>query len=133
MQSPNLDKYDLSSCTSFGGGGAAMLPAVSRAVESRTAATPRHAWGLTESNAAGTSVMGPEYLGNIRTCGRAHAPLIELKIVDGDGRLLPPGARGEICMKSATNVRGYFRNKVRTTGFFGYSILPMFCPSCHRW
>ncbi len=68
-------------------------------------------YGLTETVGAGT-YLPPEAhdpaQGKLRSCGLPY-PGFEIRIVDGEGRTQPQGAVGEILIKSATIMKGYWK------------------------
>lgn len=45
----------------------------------------------------------------LASCGRA-TPFVRLAIMDDDGRILPPGERGEIVVRSTLVMKGYYNN-----------------------
>jgi long-chain acyl-CoA synthetase len=77
-----------------------------------------HGYGATE--ALSISILGPEYhtldeRGEklARSCGRAF-PGVLLSIQDTDGRELPPGQIGEICVRSNSVMKGYWNKPALT-------------------
>ena len=63
LHSPDLGRRDLSSLVSIGGGGAARPPEHVRLLQERLPhAVPGIGYGMTETNAAGTTIGGDEYL-----------------------------------------------------------------------
>lgn len=64
-------------------------------------------YGMTETNALGVGIQGEDYLARPNAAGRLYPPLQEMKIVDDGGAEVPNGTLGEICLKSATAMRGY--------------------------
>ena len=75
-----------------------------------------HMYGLTENLGGATYLpdhMHRPELGKLRSTGRAHDGL-ELRVVDPDGNAVAPGVVGEILVRSAWNMRGYWRNPVAT-------------------
>ena len=49
----------------------------------------------------------------VSTVGRIH-PHVEVKIVDGDGRIVPVGQSGELCTRGYCVMRGYWEDEART-------------------
>jgi long-chain acyl-CoA synthetase len=115
MRSPKLRDYDTSSLAYVGGGGAAMAPEHARQIgEHLGRGVPGTGYGMTETNALGTTVAGKALLSRPRTCGRPAAPLVSIKIVDEQGKELPRGQTGEIWIHGAMNFRGYWNNPEAT-------------------
>ena len=101
VNAPNFDQYDLSSLRSIGGGGAAMTPKHSQQIRERTGDRVRAnaAYGMTETNGLAASNAGAALAERPASCGRPLRPLVEMRIVGKDGRELPDGATGEICIR----------------------------------
>jgi len=55
----------------------------------------------------------PDWQARLASVGRAQAA-VELRIADAEGRPLPPGAQGEILVRGATVMPGYWRNAEAT-------------------
>jgi long-chain acyl-CoA synthetase len=119
MQHPDRDRYDLSTLTDVAAGGAPRPVAhVKRLQESFRTAQPALGYGLTETNAVGCGNFWQNYADKPSSTGRPHRPMVELAIL-GDGDLhLPPGERGEIAIRSAANIRGYWRDEEATRAAF---------------
>jgi len=99
---------DLSSLLTVGGGGAPRAPEqVAQIGSSFAQAMPNTGWGMTETNAIGTGIGGEEYLNRPASSGRCSA-VLELKIVDDQGRVLPAGERGELLIRGTSLFRGYW-------------------------
>jgi long-chain acyl-CoA synthetase len=119
MQHPDRDKYDLSSLTDIAAGGAARPVAhVKRLQESFHAAQPALGYGLTETNAAGCGNFWQNYADKPSSTGRPHKPMVELAILGDGDRHLPVGERGEIGIRSASNIRGYWNDPQATAAAF---------------
>jgi acyl-CoA synthetase (AMP-forming)/AMP-acid ligase II len=119
MQHPDRDKYDLSTLTDIAAGGAPRPVAhVRRLEETFRGAQPALGYGLTETNAAGCGNFWSNYHDKPASTGRPHKPIIEIAILGEDGRHLPPGERGEIAIRSAANIRGYWRDEAATRAAF---------------
>lgn len=71
-------------------------------------------WGMTETNAVGIGLAGPEYLERPGVAGRLHPPVQDLQFLDEDGQPVPQGEIGEITVKSPCNMRCYL-NKPEAT------------------
>ena len=52
------------------------------------------------------------------TCGRPICPDDEVRLVDDDGRDVPPGEVGELCVRGPYTLRGYFRAPEHNTKAF---------------
>jgi acyl-CoA synthetase (AMP-forming)/AMP-acid ligase II len=77
-------------------------------------AKPATGWGMTETNANGIGLVGPEYAARPDVAGRLYPPVQELRILDEAGQPLPVGAVGELTVKSPCNMRCYL-NKPEAT------------------
>jgi acyl-CoA synthetase (AMP-forming)/AMP-acid ligase II len=119
MQHPDRDKYDLSSLTDIAAGGAPRPVAhVQRLEDSFKGAQPALGYGLTETNAAGCGNFWSNYHDKPASTGRAQKPIVELAILGAGDRHLPAGERGEVAIRSAANIRGYWRDEPATRAAF---------------
>jgi long-chain acyl-CoA synthetase len=116
LQSKNLGKHDLGSLVSVGGGGAARPAEHVRQMTSKlpATATPSMGYGMTETSALGTSIAGADYVQRPTSAGRPLAPLVHIDIVDDRGELVPIGESGEIRIRCASNMRGYWNRPAET-------------------
>jgi fatty-acyl-CoA synthase len=77
-------------------------------------------YGLTEATAAGT-ILPPEAhdpaRGKLRSCGLPY-PGLELRVVDPQGAPVPAGAVGEIVLRSAMVMKGYWNQPEATRAAF---------------
>jgi long-chain acyl-CoA synthetase len=62
---------------------------------------------MTETNAIGTGIGGPEYLNRPASSGRASY-VLDLKVVDEAGNTLPANERGELMIRGTSVFRGYW-------------------------
>jgi acyl-CoA synthetase (AMP-forming)/AMP-acid ligase II len=119
MQHPDRDKYDLGSLTDIAAGGAARPVAhVRRLQDSFRTAQPALGYGLTETNAVGCGNFWSNYADKPASTGRAQKPIVELTILGADGTHLATGERGEVGIRSAANIRGYWRDPGATAAAF---------------
>jgi acyl-CoA synthetase (AMP-forming)/AMP-acid ligase II len=119
LNHPHRHKHDLSSLTDITAGGAPRP--VSHVERLRTEfpnAQPALGYGLTETNAAGCANYWGNYVAKPASTGRAQKPIIELSILDAADRHLPPGEVGEIAIRSAANIKAYWRNPAATEAAF---------------
>jgi len=119
MNHPDRSQYDLSSLTDITAGGAPRpVTHVDRLREEFPNAQPALGYGLTETNAAGCANYWGNYAAKPASTGRPQRPIIELAILGGADRHLPAGEVGEIAMRSAANIKGYWRNPAATAEAF---------------
>jgi acyl-CoA synthetase (AMP-forming)/AMP-acid ligase II len=110
---------DLSSLREIYSGGAARPPdQVKKITETFKRSSPGSGYGLTETNALGAVNSGAFYSQRPASTGRTVPAVTEFRIVDEQGNSLPAGERGEVCIKSAANVRGYWNKPEATARAF---------------
>jgi fatty-acyl-CoA synthase len=116
LSSPNLDKYDLSSLRSIGGGGAAMPRAVAEKLQTLCALTYIEGYGLSETMAP-THINPPE---------RPKTQCLGIPIFDTDSRVIDPqtlvevpqGEVGEIITLGPQVFEGYWHKDEANTESF---------------
>lgn len=110
VNSPNYDKYDLSSLRSIGGGGAAMTPKHSQRIEekSKNQARASAAYAMTETNGLGASNAGEGLKRKPTSCGKPLRPLVQIRVVDREGNEVATGDTGELCIKGPMNLTEYW-------------------------
>ncbi len=73
-------------------------------------------YGMTETSPVSTQTMTDDPLEKrTATVGRVH-PHIEVKIVDGEGRIVPRDTPGELCTRGYSVMLGYWENAEATAG-----------------
>jgi len=106
---PEFGKYDLSSLRTLGHGGGPTPPELLRRMQQDLpGALPAIGYGLTESSALATIINGADWVAHPASVGRA-LPTVELEIRDPQGRVLPEGEEGEICIRSPLVMLEYWR------------------------
>jgi acyl-CoA synthetase (AMP-forming)/AMP-acid ligase II len=119
MNHPDREKYDLSSLTDITAGGAPRpVTHVERLRQEFPNAQPALGYGLTETNAAGCANYWGNYAAKPSSTGRPQRPYIELAILGEGDRHLAGGEVGEIAIRSAANIRSYWRNPEATEALF---------------
>src|SRR5207248_10675171 len=119
MNHPDRQKYDLSSLTDITAGGAPRpVSHVERLKAEFPNAQPALGYGLTETNAAGCANYWGNYAAKPASTGRAQKPVIDLKILGAEDRHLPANEVGEIGIRTAANIKGYWRNPEATAAAF---------------
>jgi acyl-CoA synthetase (AMP-forming)/AMP-acid ligase II len=115
MTHPDRKRYDLSSLTDITAGGAPRpVSHVQRLRETFSWARPALGYGLTETNAVGCSNFWSNYAEKPASTGRAQKPLVEVAILGDADEHLPASERGEIAIRSAANLQGYWENPEAT-------------------
>ena len=119
MNHPDRHAYDLSSLKDITAGGAPRpVSHVERLRAEFPEARPALGYGLTETNAAGCANYWDNYTDKPASTGRAQGPLVELSILGAGDAHLAPGETGEIAIRSASNIKCYWRNPVATAKAF---------------
>jgi fatty-acyl-CoA synthase len=117
---PDRGRHDLSSLRWMIGGGERTPEERIREFRSLfPSARYVDAYGLTET-CSGDTLMDPgRELDRIGSVGRA-VPHVRIQIRDDDGRPLPAGETGEICLRGPKVTAGYWRDPAKTAAsFFG--------------
>ena len=116
MQSPNFDTTDLSSLRGVQSGGASRPPEHLNMIMQKfpDSVIPGLGYGLTETNAIGAIISGKFYASRTNSTGRPTPPVTSIKVVDDAGNTLEDGGVGEICIKGATVMKGYWNNPEAT-------------------
>lgn len=114
LSHPDFDKYDTSSLTAMGGGGAQIPPDLVGKMDRKLPnGRPATGYGMTEGSGVMCAVSKEYYVENPESVG-PPLPIFDVKIIDGQGREVPQGERGEICFKGAAVFKGYLNNPEAT-------------------
>ena len=115
---PDLDRRDLSSWRIGHFGGAAMPEVtIQRLAERLPALELYNGFGATETTSAVTLTMrgdAAKYLDSVGTV----LPCVDIRILDPQGREVPPGEAGELWIRSPGNAIGYWDNPQATRAAF---------------
>ena len=114
LESPDFERRDTSSLLFVGGGGAPAPPELVKRIDKNfKAGRPTIGYGMTETNAFGPQNAGDDYLRKPTSTGRV-VPVVEMRVTDPDGNVLPTGEVGELWFKGPNLIRGYW-NKPEAT------------------
>lgn len=128
---PKVRDYDLSSLRGISFGGAPTAPETIEKAQEVLPIEPSfaNAYGLTETHGVATVNGGKDLLGRKTSIGRP-LPILDMKIVDEDGKEVPQGQLGELLIQGPTITPGYWnrpdataetvRNGWLYTGDLGY-------------
>ncbi len=113
---PDDTNYDLSSLRMCISGGAAMPVPVLERFEKRYGVTIYEGDGPTECSPV--TCVNP--IGGKRKLLSVGLPVpnVEMKILDDDGNELPPGTIGEVCVRGANVMKGYWKRPEETAQAF---------------
>jgi acyl-CoA synthetase (AMP-forming)/AMP-acid ligase II len=119
MQHPDRAVRDVSTLADIVAGGAARpIAHVGRLRAAFPGGHPMLGYGLTESNAVGCTNIRGNYLAKPGSTGRAQNPFVAVTVIGVDDADRPPGTKGEVAIRSAANVRGYWRDEAATAAAF---------------
>ncbi|TDV57921.1 class I adenylate-forming enzyme family protein [Actinophytocola oryzae] len=99
--------YDLSSLQSFGSGGATLPPSVREKAEKAFGVTILEGYGCTESSAVVSAETTTDHRSG--SVGKP-VPHAEVAILDPDGKPVPVGEQGEICVRGHGVMLGYWND-----------------------
>jgi long-chain acyl-CoA synthetase len=106
---PKVRDYDLSSLSAISFGGAPTAPETIAKAQEVLPWKPSYAnaYGLTETHGVATSNGGKDLLEKTTSAGRP-VPILDLAIVDEDGKPVPDGQLGQITLFGPTITPGYW-------------------------
>jgi acyl-CoA synthetase (AMP-forming)/AMP-acid ligase II len=113
---PSLEKFDRSSVENVGFGGAPTTEAVQELMRKAFPNARSNlgiGYGSSESVAVAATIRGSDYDDHPTSTGRSVAS-VEIEIRDPDGKPLPEGVEGEIHIRSAYVMLGYWRKPEAT-------------------
>ncbi|MEV4581131.1 class I adenylate-forming enzyme family protein [Nonomuraea jabiensis] len=118
MSHPDFGKYDLSSLTTLGYGGAPappkLLERITRNLPNRA---PSNGYGMTETTALAIGNGGADYHAKPDSIG-LPSPVVDVRVVDPMGAELPPGEVGELCVRGPNVILGYWNKPEATAETF---------------
>jgi long-chain acyl-CoA synthetase len=112
MNTPGFDRIDFRALRATVGGGMAVQSVIAERWKSRTGCVLSQGWGLTETSPVATMnpLDGRDFNGSIGL----PAPSTIITVRDDDGRELPIGELGELCVSGPQVMRGYYQRPDET-------------------
>jgi fatty-acyl-CoA synthase len=112
---PEFKRFDLGSLrTGIMAGSPCPIEIMKRCVSEMNMREVTIAYGMTETSPVSTQTSCDDPLERrVGTVGRVH-PHVEIKIIDAEGRIVPPGTSGEFCTRGYSVMRGYWGDEERT-------------------
>lgn len=108
INAPNRLDFDLSSLRSFSSGGQGIpIPLLTKLRDAYPMAMFGTGYGMTEANGSVAQAIGEDFLNQPDAAGKI-LPMAEVKVVDDAGCELPSDGVGEIWVRSATLMNGYW-------------------------
>jgi len=115
LEHPDFSKFDLSSLrTGIMAGAPCPIEVMRRCVSTMHLSEITIAYGMTETSPVSFQTSADDPLEKrVSTVGRVF-PHLEVKIVDGEGRIVPRGTPGELCTRGYAVMLGYWNDEERT-------------------
>ncbi len=111
---PRFEEFDTSSLKALGGGGAAIQPDLVKKIDNRVgSARPGTGYGMTEACGVITMNSADFFVDKPHTAGPL-LPCFEGRVVDEQGKDVPPGGAGELWVRGAQVIKGYLNRPEAT-------------------
>ena len=115
LDHPDFQQYDLSNLrTGIMAGSPCPMEVMTRVIELMHMDEITIAYGMTETSPVSfqTAIEDPREM-RVSSIGRVH-PHLEVKIIDGEGRIVPRGAKGELLTRGYSVMQGYWGDPEKT-------------------
>jgi len=115
LNHPEFKRFDLASLrTGIMAGSPCPVEVMKRVVNEMHMSEVTICYGMTETSPVSFQTAADDALEKrVGTVGRVH-PHVEVKIVDAEGRVVPPGTPGELCTRGYSVMRGYWNDPDKT-------------------
>jgi len=115
LEHPEFERFDLASLrTGIMAGAPCPIETMRKVIARMHMRQVTIAYGMTETSPISfQSGLDDALERRVSTVGRVQ-PHLEVKIVDGDGRIVPVGTAGELCTRGYSVMRGYWKDDERT-------------------
>jgi len=130
---PELDRYDVSSLQVMATGGSYMPPELIKKVYDKLKCKFYNVFGMSEGPCTQTRYDDPDEV-IFHTVGWPICPYDEFKVIDSNGRDLPPDKEGELVVRGPCIFRGYYKAEAENReaftpdGFFRTGDIARFDP-----
>ncbi len=130
---PELDRYDVSSLQVIATGGSYMPPELIKKVYDKLKCKFYNVFGMSEGPCTQTRYDDPDEV-IFHTVGWPICPYDEFKVIDSNGRDLPPAKEGELVARGPCIFRGYYKAEAENReaftpdGFFRTGDIARFDP-----
>ncbi len=115
LNHPDFARYDLASLrTGIMAGSPCPIEIMRRTISDMHMRDVTICYGMTETSPVSTQTALDDPLERrVGTVGRVH-PHVEIKMVDAEGRIVPPGTAGELCTRGYSVMLGYWNDADKT-------------------
>jgi fatty-acyl-CoA synthase len=115
LDHPDFAKFDLTSLrTGMMAGAPCPIEVMRRCIRDMNLTEMTIGYGMTETSPVSTqTALDDSVERRVSTVGRVH-PHVEVKIIDTEGRVVPPGTPGEFCTRGYSVMLGYWDDPERT-------------------
>ncbi|MFO1376077.1 MAG: AMP-binding protein [Steroidobacteraceae bacterium] len=115
LEHPRFGEFDLGSLrTGIMAGAPCPIQVMRQVIERMHMREVTICYGMTETSPVSFQSSPHDPIEKrVSTVGRVH-PHVQVKIVDGDGRVVPHGVAGELCTRGYSVMRGYWDDAERT-------------------
>ena len=116
LDEPEFNRRDLRSLrTGIMAGAPCPVELMQRVIDDMHMAEITIGYGMTETGPLATQTLPDDPVDlRVGTVGRAM-PHVEIKVIDDHGRIVAPGAAGELCVRGYNVMRGYWGDPERTS------------------
>jgi fatty-acyl-CoA synthase len=115
LNHPSFSRFDLRSLrTGFAGGAPCPIEMMKRCLSEMHLRDLTNVFGMTETGPVSLQTAADDPLERkVGSVGRIH-PHVEVKVIDLDGRTVPPGVVGEFCTRGYSVMLGYWGDEEKT-------------------
>jgi fatty-acyl-CoA synthase len=115
LERPDFESYDLSSLrTGIMAGSPCPVEVMKRVMSQMHLMQITICYGMTETSPVSfQTAMDDPLERRVASVGRVH-PHLQVKVIDAQGRCVPPGVQGELCTRGYSVMLGYWEDAERT-------------------